>query len=64
MSLSVMVVLAGYAALFDKAPFAMFGLSMLSILLFVVGLQRTARFWKHFHKSQRLLVQTSHLADL
>ena len=44
MSLSVLVALAGYVALFDKAPFAMFGLSALSILLFVVGLQRTERF--------------------
>jgi hypothetical protein len=44
MSLSVLVALAGYVALFDKAPFAMFGLLALSILLFVVGLQRTERF--------------------
>ncbi|MDX1537120.1 hypothetical protein [Arsukibacterium sp.] len=45
MSLSVFVALAGYVALFDKAPFAMFGLFTLSILLFVVGLQRTERFY-------------------
>ena len=44
MFLSVLVALAGYMALVDKAPFAMFGLLMLSILLFVVGLQRTNRF--------------------